>query len=210
MSLDNFGPEDFKGKEKIHYDMLNKYYRHLSKKNVRGILSIINGESKISLRILDHFVTRYAKENNVSYMIDTDEGKELFNVHINYKAQLQTYRKRYFDPFRRKGKFLYNYDNHDTQKQVKTTIGQLNFFRWILSQSILDFVANNYEKIEVSINKANKETRSIKKTHKKLKDGTLSKTFKVGNADEVRVRTKKKEEKYGKNKKKVTLLVTFD
>jgi len=63
---------------------------------------MINGNSKISLRLLDWFVTRHAKRHSISYFINDDK----FNVHISYKAQLKSYKKRYFDPFRKGKKYI--------------------------------------------------------------------------------------------------------
>ena len=46
---------------------LNKFYKN--KSNLNKFLKIINGDSKISLRIVDWFVTNYSKKNNISYNI---------------------------------------------------------------------------------------------------------------------------------------------
>ena len=70
---------------------------------------------------------RYQPAYNNTTSIDNG-----FNVHISYKAQLQSYKKKYFDPFRRRKKFYYKY-NKEENKYFYTTIGQLNFFRWIFS-----------------------------------------------------------------------------
>ena len=37
------------------------------------IIPIINGESKISLRVIDWFVTNYSKKFNTSYFINTEK-----------------------------------------------------------------------------------------------------------------------------------------
>ena len=41
-----------------------------TKKNINIILSIIEGKSKISLRLIDWFVTNYCKKNTVRYYIN--------------------------------------------------------------------------------------------------------------------------------------------
>ena len=51
--------------------------------NMETIIPIINGQSNISLRVLDWFVTNYSKKNNIIYNIEK-EGKApiLFNVFL--------------------------------------------------------------------------------------------------------------------------------
>ena len=59
----------------------------------------INGDSKISLRVMDWFVIDYSKKNNISYLINNNgeiisditnqnNGKE-FVVYLDYKLQLK-------------------------------------------------------------------------------------------------------------------------
>ena len=53
--------------------------------NIDTIIPIINGQSHISLRVLDWFVTNFSKKNNVIYNIERD-GKIpiIFNVFLIY------------------------------------------------------------------------------------------------------------------------------
>ena len=85
-----------------------------------------------------------------------------------YKAQLKSYKKKNFDPFRRDRKFYYSYDQLDDTKKVLTTLGQLNFFKWAISNKIIDYVEKHYEDINRSMINYNKEEK-IKKTEKKKK-----------------------------------------
>ena len=60
-----------------------------TKKNMNVILPIINGKSKISLRLIDWFVTNYCKKNTVRYYIkDSSGSRKQFDVHLNYKTSL--------------------------------------------------------------------------------------------------------------------------
>jgi hypothetical protein len=70
--------------------------------NLARFLPIINGQSKISLRIIDWFVTNYAKKYNISYYINQDNAIKQFIVYLNYKSQLKAYSKKTFDPFCRR------------------------------------------------------------------------------------------------------------
>ena len=67
---------------------INKFFFN-NYSNINSMLPIINGESDISLRIIDWFVTNYSKKNNISYYNDS----QLFNVYINYKKQLKDIQK---------------------------------------------------------------------------------------------------------------------
>ena len=83
---------------------LEKFY--MKEENVNIMLPIINGESKISMRLIDFFVTNYAKFNRISYNLEENGSNTLFNVYLSYKSQLKAFNKRYFDPFSRGNKFF--------------------------------------------------------------------------------------------------------
>ncbi len=153
-------------KETYHYKIIDKYYKSLEKDNVLILIDIVEKKSKVSLRLIDWFVTKYAhkfkvrleKKNNTSI----DNG---FNVHISYKAQLQSYKKKYFDPFRRRKRLKFKYF-FDKEKQISlcTTIGQLNFFKWAFTNNIVEYVINNYEVIAKAMAQSNKIDKTKKKT----------------------------------------------
>ena len=49
--------------------------------NLKKMLDIINGESRISLRIVDWFATNYAKKHFSVYNISNKRGSDRFNVY---------------------------------------------------------------------------------------------------------------------------------
>ena len=55
--------------------------------NLEKLLSILQGNSEISLRLVDYFVTNYAKKMNTSF---TKENRH-FLVYFNYKRELNAY-----------------------------------------------------------------------------------------------------------------------
>ena len=67
-----------------------------NKEYLNTMISIINGESKISLRIADWTVTNYAKKHFIVY--DLNDGTR-FKMYNDYKLKLKAYSKRRFDPF---------------------------------------------------------------------------------------------------------------
>ncbi len=186
----------FSNKETLFYNMIHKFYKSTNKNNIEYMIDIINGNSKISLRLLDWFVTRYAKKHKVSYHMND----ERFNVHISYKAQLKSYKKRYFDPFRRRKKFNYVYDK-ENNKKIYTTIGQLNFFRWAFRYGILTYVEDHYKTISDAMKKSNKED-DIRKQLKKKNSSDSSTSIKKNN---VRVKAKKHVDN-----NVATIILTFD
>lgn len=117
---------------------LSRFYG--DKTNIEKIAPIINGKSEISLRLLDWFVTNYCKKTATVI-----KHNEAFNVYLSYRSQLKAYSKQQFDPFRRRDRITFFYDNDSS---IETTIGQLNFFRWVIQNHILEYITKNIEMIE--------------------------------------------------------------
>ncbi len=191
----------FSSKELCYYKRIDKFFRNCQKTEVSQMLDIITGTSNISLRILDFFVTRYSKKKTD---FDDENTLDTFDVHISYKSELKSYKKKYFDPFRRRRKFYYPFDivykkndktndescdnntanintnNNDSTSSsdavlLYTTLGQLNFFRWAITNKIVSYVAINTKDIIDTMNKCNKDdkkkhqrTSKKKTTHKQL------------------------------------------
>ena len=145
---------DLKSKEKIHYHMLDNFFNKLDIENMNVMIKIINGNHMISLRFLDWFVTRYCYLYKLTINIDNAYHKEKnFNINISYKAQLKSFKKKCFDPFRRKKKFYYS--NDEKNVVFLTTIGQLNFFKWIITNDIINYTKDNYSTIIEKYNYVN-------------------------------------------------------
>ena len=157
--------------------LLNKLLTYYKKeKNLEKMLSIINGNSKISLRLVDWFVTNYSKKNNTIYTLR--DGNR-FKVHISYKLGLKAYSKKRFDPFCRWDRITIPY-NED--QSIQTTIGQLNFFKWAFEKEVIEYIEKNYTEIEHDMNNRNsisKRKKSInknQKTRKKREELSISAT----------------------------------
>ena len=159
----------FTKKEICYYVMVDKFFKRCQPEMITKMINIIDGEDAISLRILDWYVTRYAKKHmeNINNGFDDDS----FDVHINYKAQLKTYKKKYFDPFRRKTKFNYVFKIGGGDKTLVTTIGQLNFFSWAIKNNVLSCVDKSLSQITKAMNLSNKEDKK-KKEDKKRTSGS--------------------------------------
>ena len=88
-------------KRKIHCKQelivmsLQSFYA--GRKDLPEVMELLQGTSIISLRLIDWFVTNYAKRHNIGYVI----GGQEFMVYMSYKSQLKAYSKKLFDPFKR-------------------------------------------------------------------------------------------------------------
>lgn len=147
---------------------LEKFYEEAENTNL--FIPIINSESKVSIRLIDHFVTKYSKNNKINYKLKENEVEQTFNVHTSYKQQLKAFQKKHFDPFSRGDRVPYFMG----ENCVITTIGQLNFFKWFISKKVYDYICINQDTIEADMNKKNKNDK--KKMKKELKSKKLIKT----------------------------------
>jgi hypothetical protein len=125
--------------------------------NLEKLLPILQGTSPVSLRLVDYFVTNYAKKMNTSFQA----GGRPFLIYFNYKRELNAYSKRLFDPFCRRERIMFQARG---MEPFVTTVGQLNFFRWFIEKNILEFVAENRETIEHDMNTTLKEHYSRSNT----------------------------------------------
>ena len=131
--------------------------------NLNVMLNIINGESSISLRIVDWFVTNYAKQKFTVF--DLKNG-ERFKVYNDYKLKLKAYSKKRFDPFCRWDRITIPYQKDSV---METTIGQLNFFRWMLENNILAYIKENIQSINQDMYKRNSTSKKKIKTQNKTR-----------------------------------------
>ena len=156
--------------------LLNFYYKD---NNLQEMLSIINGTSSISLRIVDWFSTNYSKKHFTIYKTSNNER---FKVYEDYKLKLKAYSKKRFDPFCRWDRIKVPI-TENSDYCFETTIGQLNFFKWALENNIIQYIKDNYEHIEKDMNDNNSISKSKDKsikTRKKREELSINaiKTFK--------------------------------
>ena len=163
--------------ESLLLKSVENFYEKLNCFN--DFIQIINSQtkiiskSKISIRLIDYFVTKYSKKNKVSYKINDNKNKldslanMSFSVYQSYKQQLKAFQKKNFDPFARGIRIPYFINDIC----IITTIGQLNFFMWFISKNIIDYVIKNKEVIETDMNKTKKIkiVPRLKKTYKSYK-----------------------------------------
>lgn len=156
--------------------------------NLNRMMRIINGESKISLRIVDWFVTNYSKKHYTVYSLE--EGSSRFKVYNDYKLKLKAYSKRRFDPFCRWERITIPYD---TEKFMETTIGQLNFFKWAIENKIIDYIETNYEAIENDMNSRNSTSKRRSPTDTESTASSNNSTPDNVSVDNTKTRKKREE-----------------
>ena len=152
--------------------LLNNLKTFYNKERLDRMLSIINGESCISLRIVDWFSTNYSKKNFTLYEL---KNGQRFKVYNDYKLRLRAYSKKRFDPFCRWDRIMIPYDG---ETSIQTTLGQLNFFKWAIENEVIEYIEQNYKTIEDDMNHRNSssKTRTNDKTRKKREELSISAT----------------------------------
>lgn len=134
--------------------------------NAEKFISIISGYSQISIRLIDHFITKFSKYNKCSYKLVENDKENVFNIYFDYKNQLKHFQKTHFDPFSRGDRIPFFMKN----TCIITTIGQLNFFRWFISKKIFDYLLNKKDEVFDDMNRKNKvEKKNINKVSKQIK-----------------------------------------
>lgn len=147
-------------------ESLRKFYS--DKENGEKLFSILMNTRLISLRSIDWFITNYSKKNNICYLLyETEDRKYSFNnehnkfhiglnVYHSYKSQLKAYSKKRFDPFCRRDRIDFKINDN----KIETTIGQLNFFKWAISNLVIDYILENKKVIEKDMNECLKKTKN--------------------------------------------------
>jgi hypothetical protein len=177
--MDCFTPEVQTRKRKIEckpelvISSLQRFYSNHPE--IEKVLTYLNGDAPMSLRIIDWFVTKYSRKSFVRYPLNGQD----FLVYLSYKGQLKAYSKQYFDPNCRRERIMFKIPGYE---QFMTTIGKLNFFRWALESKILDYIEEHEEEIRTGYNQYLKDNTQIQK---RIKNNTASSTDSAMSADSM-------------------------
>lgn len=95
---------------------------------------------KIKIFVIDYFITIYCNKENL--IIQKNDGKYI-DVYNDYKTQLKSYNKKYFDPYKRNEKIEITHENN----KIVSTVGQMNFFKWLITNEIIFYIEKEYENI---------------------------------------------------------------
>jgi hypothetical protein len=118
-----------------------------SKLRLELIKQTLKDEEKVRLEAK---LTRMQREKQIL----NEYNKDLKNlkVYIDYKTNLDIYSKKRFAPFCRHERIYIPFDEDNL---METTLGQLNFFRWVFKNYILEYMESNYEDIKRDMEKRN-------------------------------------------------------
>lgn len=148
---------------------LKTFYRDPD--NLDKLLRIVTGKSRISLRLIDWFITNYAKTKTVIYPVEekghvSGETRTLqFIVHQAYKSALKAFSKKAFDPFCRGPNITFYYDD---DKYIVTTPGQLNLMKWLITYGVLEYIENHLTEIEADMTLSSKSSRKAAEAESQL------------------------------------------
>lgn len=166
--------------------LLHKLIKYYNKDDTLDkILPILNSSHRLSIRLIDWFVTNYSKKKFTTYNIykkDDMNEKILdrrFKVFNDYKLKLKAYSKKKFDPFCRSDRIHFPYKN----MYVVTTIAQLNFFKWCLENQIIQYIETHKDEIEHDMNTNNTSA----------KNKQMKKNRQVGTNEDNKTRKKREE-----------------
>ena len=158
----------------------NKEYLDIVKKIVNREFAIEKSK-KISIRIVNWFVTNYAKQYFTVYELPQDNRSERFFVWTRFRSAEDGYSKEMFDPYSRKDRIVIPYDENT---KLITTIGQLNFFKWAIMHKVIDYIIAHYDDItndmtnrltvKNKINIPDENNTNMGKTRKKREELSIS------------------------------------
>jgi hypothetical protein len=161
-------------KETLIKTKLLEFYKN--KENLNILLPIILQKTRLSLRSLDWFVTNYCKKNNINYLLLKDNNLVTYFPYKSYKSQLKAYSKKFCDPFCRRERVIFDYKNNvileysnnlsinlEHNDYIITTLGQLNFFKFAIKDSIIKYAIENINDIEKDMNTTLKSRDSERK-----------------------------------------------
>lgn len=171
LAVESTVPDSQTRKRKIHCKQelivmsLQTFYAQ--RKDLAEIMELLQGTSIISLRLIDWFVTNYAKRHNIGYVI----GGQEFMVYMSYKSQLKAYSKKLFDPFCRRERIMFSLPGTD---QFITTVGKLNFFRWAIEKNVIEYLKTNRSTVETEMNAHMKQLSRSRSTRNTTNSSTES------------------------------------
>jgi hypothetical protein len=111
------------------------------------LLPVVMQTSEVSLRVLDWFVTNYTKRYRI---LAEDEDAGFHTIATLYKHWLRHYRRKLFDPFRRRERIFFRHPD-DHCRVFCTTCAQVNFLKWCETYGVLSQARKYRAEIEADM-----------------------------------------------------------
>lgn len=157
-----YDPDSLDSKQVQRLQVMSTFYTQ--ERIDQLLVPIITQKDELSLRLLDWLVTNYAKKHNVVYEYEPRPGERLLiNVYFEYKAWLRNYRRKNFDPFRRRERITFE----TMGRTEETTVGQLNFVYWAHTYGVLAFTRSHLRTIERDMNRSLSEVKRQKEADRR-------------------------------------------
>lgn len=153
--------------------------------NIQSTLAdIYFDRSNISLRTTEWGIFNFAKHNQ-SVVI---QNKNILHVYETYLSWRRNYKRNMFDQYKREAEILFL--DPKTKRPVSTTPAQINFFWFLVSEHLLNFLYQNKE----AIKNHSKLVRSKRNRSSKLTGQQKNKKKKLGTGEpgkrELLIKTK--------------------
>lgn len=126
--------------------MLDDTTTSLDEKFLRDdLVPRLNRTHPVSLRLLDWLVVDYAREKDIAYRryVPTLRREMIVVMHALYTSWLHRWRRRHYDPFRRRHRIYFVLDD----ETYSTTVAQLHFFYMARLFGFLDYAADHLDEI---------------------------------------------------------------
>jgi hypothetical protein len=110
-----------------------------------GLVPRLNRTHPVSLRLLDWLVVDYAREKDIAYRryVPTLKREMIVVMHALYTSWLHRWRRRHYDPFRRRHRIYFTLDG----ETYSTTVAQLHFFYMARLFGFLDYATDHLDEI---------------------------------------------------------------
>lgn len=122
---------------------------------IKILYNINAGKSRLSLRLIDWFLTNYTREHETYINADDYRDKGVYKL---YRSKLKKYNKKYFDTFCRGDRIIIPQQDDNP---LETTIGQLNLFHWLFSEGILSLIIQHREQVSQHMAQNTKKAVSL-------------------------------------------------
>ena len=120
------------------------------------LIPMVTQTMDISLRLIDWCLVNWAKKTKIVTMSPDGEPVTVYSC---YKDALRHYRRRLFDPFRRRERIQFEGLLNKENVIFETTVGQLNFTFWALRYNILESCRKHVQAIEADMNSMLSESK---------------------------------------------------
>jgi len=180
-------------KMKLLFDSLQKYFYN-NKKRLDIILPIINGKSKISLRLIDWVMSKLSKLEVISTI--KEDGSKIDDFGNHYDIYIGGDHKEFYDPFKRGKRINFPISS---SKMIISTLGQVNALKMAVEFGVIKKIEDNLKEYKYKskiYHKCMKLANEMKKLSKMIgNDKEVDKNIKKCNTikneiDDIRQKNK--------------------